>query len=299
MSKKLLLADGSATIQKIAAISLCHTDFEIASARTGSEAFRLAKEDLPDVIALDTVAPDSAGYDVCAQLRSASELAHVPVLLLTGASHPIDEARAAQCGASDWLQKPFDSQLLIEKIHILAGLPVPAPLPGVRAAGKPAPAPGPMAGVPAPLSAPATMAVHPHQAPAAAPPASRPPMAPMSPGARPPQPAMQRPPMPGAHGMTRPPPPAAMRGAPLPGMHPAMRGAPAPMPGQAGAGHHPQPYTSAYPLDPHAQEQMLRAVLQSVSREVIEKVVWEVVPQLAETIIREELERLIQSRGGT
>ena len=78
-----------------------------------------------------------------------------------------------------------------------------------------------------------------------------------------------------------------------------MRGAPAPMPGQAGAGHHPQPYTSAYPLDPHAQEQMLRAVLQSVSREVIEKVVWEVVPQLAETIIREELERLIQSRGGT
>ena len=52
------------------------------------------------------------------------------------------------------------------------------------------------------------------------------------------------------------------------------------------------------PADPRAQEQMLRAMMQEISRDIIEKVVWEVVPQLAETMIREEMERLIQSRGG-
>ena len=58
------------------------------------------------------------------------------------------------------------------------------------------------------------------------------------------------------------------------------------------------PQRPVIPADPRAQEQMLRAMMQEISRDIIEKVVWEVVPQLAETMIREELERLIQSRGG-
>ena len=45
-------------------------------------------------------------------------------------------------------------------------------------------------------------------------------------------------------------------------------------------------------------EALLREALSKASREVIEKVVWEVVPQLAETIIREHLDELVKSRGG-
>ena len=44
-------------------------------------------------------------------------------------------------------------------------------------------------------------------------------------------------------------------------------------------------------------EALLRAALSRASREVIEKIAWEVVPELAETIIREELERLMKERG--
>ena len=43
-------------------------------------------------------------------------------------------------------------------------------------------------------------------------------------------------------------------------------------------------------------EATLRAALSAASKEVIEKIAWEVVPQLAETIIREELDRLIKER---
>jgi hypothetical protein len=45
-------------------------------------------------------------------------------------------------------------------------------------------------------------------------------------------------------------------------------------------------------------EAALRAALSGASREVIEKIVWEVVPQLAETIIRENLDRLVKNRQG-
>ena len=58
---------------------------------------------------------------------------------------------------------------------------------------------------------------------------------------------------------------------------------------------HVQP---AQPVAAPSQEELLRTALQSASRELIEKIAWEVVPQLAETIVREELERLIKARGG-
>ena len=54
----------------------------------------------------------------------------------------------------------------------------------------------------------------------------------------------------------------------------------------------------AQPVAAPSQEELLRTALQSASRELIEKIAWEVVPQLAETIVREELERLIKARGG-
>jgi len=366
MSKKLLLADASATLQKVAAICLSHTEFQLVVAKTGAEAIQLAKTAVPDVIALDTVAADSAGYETCAQIRADPDLAHLPVILLSGAAHPIDEARAAQCGASDTLQKPFDSQLLIEKVHALAGLPIPEPLPGVRAirrpatatasappsAATPAAAPRPVAPVAAPsvpgarppmpsvppgapgarppmpaMSRPPTVAPgapRPSMPPAGTPGAVRPPMTPGArppmpsvppgaPGARPPMPAMSRPPT-VAPGAPRPSmPPAGTPGAVRPPGAPSVSGTPAHAPVAPAVRmptpqHQPsiapapvapaQQVQPAQPVAAPSQEELLRTALQSASRELIEKIAWEVVPQLAETIVREELERLIKARGG-
>jgi hypothetical protein len=66
------------------------------------------------------------------------------------------------------------------------------------------------------------------------------------------------------------------------------------VPPAASTGHAPQ----APPAAADGGEAALRAALSGVSREVIERVVWEVVPQLAETIIRENLDRLVKDRQG-
>ena len=88
--------------------------------------------------------------------------------------------------------------------------------------------------------------------------------------------------------------------APLPGVP---RRDPFGLPGQAPAQHQPpQPQrTESLDLDSHrgandGGEAHLREALSKASKEVIEKIAWEVVPQLAETIIREELDRLIKDR---
>jgi hypothetical protein len=88
------------------------------------------------------------------------------------------------------------------------------------------------------------------------------------------------------------------------------------VPAAATTGHRPEPVTAAAPAHPPAVvqggsgvvhglasgadggEAALREALSQASREVIERVVWEVVPQLAETIIRENLDRLTQARRG-
>jgi hypothetical protein len=60
----------------------------------------------------------------------------------------------------------------------------------------------------------------------------------------------------------------------------------------------PVPASAPAPAPGDASEAVLRDALSKASREVIERVVWEVVPQLAETIIRENLDRLVKSRQG-
>jgi hypothetical protein len=72
-----------------------------------------------------------------------------------------------------------------------------------------------------------------------------------------------------------------------------------PMPGQPMRPPPQQAPTESLSLDDKPAdggEAQLRAALSAASKEVIEKIAWEVVPQLAETIIREELDRLIKER---
>lgn len=214
------------------------------------------------------------------------------------------------------------------------GIP-PGTQPGVRPAGLPpppsavAPPRAPMGMGPPGMRPPGAPGMaHPAQPgmmrppgqPGMPPPGMRPPG---QPGMAPGQPGMMRPP--GQPGMMHPGQPGMMRPPGQPGMPPQGFPRPpggAPLPGQApvrrdpfGLGAAPGPglprppmqqhqrmqqHTESLSLDDRADggEAILRDALSRASKEVIEKIAWEVVPQLAETIIREELERLIKERDG-
>jgi CheY-like chemotaxis protein len=167
MGKKILLADDSITIQKVIELTFSDEDFEVVTVGNGRLAIEKVQEVRPDVVLCDIIMPEKDGYDVCDFIKKQPTLAHIPVLLLTGAFEPFDQDRAARVGCDGFLAKPFEPQTLIAKVKDLLSqvaarppLPVaPAPTPAPTFAAPPAPALSPpaassLSALPAPLGEP-------------------------------------------------------------------------------------------------------------------------------------------------
>ena len=67
--------------------------------------------------------PGRSGYDIARHLRDTPRLAHIPVVLLTGAFDQVDEARASAVGCDRVLAKPFDPQVVIACVRELLARP--------------------------------------------------------------------------------------------------------------------------------------------------------------------------------
>ncbi|WP_432823895.1 response regulator [Trichloromonas sp.] len=119
MSRKLLLADDSITIQKVIGITFVNEDFDLSVVDNGDAALEKARAERPDLILADVFMPGKNGYELCAAVKSDPALAGVPVLLLTGTFEPFDEGKANSAGADGWIAKPFESQTLISRVREL------------------------------------------------------------------------------------------------------------------------------------------------------------------------------------
>ncbi|MCD4688982.1 MAG: response regulator [Desulfuromonadaceae bacterium] len=116
MSKKVLLADDSVTIQRVVKIILADGDYALQVADNGEAAFDKAQVDRPDIVLADVYMPGKNGYELCAAIKQEPTLAGVPVLLLSGTFEAFDESKALAAGADGWIAKPFESLALIEQI---------------------------------------------------------------------------------------------------------------------------------------------------------------------------------------
>lgn len=124
MGKRVLLADDSATIQKLVKMALSGTSYELHSAFDGREALKKTNEVAPDIILADAIMPDMDGYELCQAVKADPRLSGVPVVLLIGRFQPFDEARAEAAGIDERMIKPFSASRLIELIEkLLANAP--------------------------------------------------------------------------------------------------------------------------------------------------------------------------------
>jgi DNA-binding response OmpR family regulator len=117
MSRKLLLADDSITIQKVVELVLSEEDFQIKAVNNGNDALNQVEVFHPDVVLADIEMPGVNGYQLCDKIKKNSATAHISVLLLAGAFEPLDEDLAKNVRADDYIVKPFESQELINKIN--------------------------------------------------------------------------------------------------------------------------------------------------------------------------------------
>jgi CheY-like chemotaxis protein len=117
MTRTILLADDSVTIQKVVELTFLDEDVKVVSVGNGSDALAKFEDVRPDVVLADVHMPGADGYEVCDAARRV--LPGVPVLLLVGTFELFDPERAAAAGASGHLKKPFDSQELLRRVREL------------------------------------------------------------------------------------------------------------------------------------------------------------------------------------
>ena len=151
MSHKLLLADDSVTIQRVIELTFADEDVQVIAVGDGRQAIERIETERPDIVLADVGMPERDGYEVAAFVKNTAHLAHIPVLLLTGAFEPIDEQRASAAGCDGVLAKPFEPHMVITRVkELLARASSAAPIPAYPAGEPPRGAtPGP-GGVTAP-----------------------------------------------------------------------------------------------------------------------------------------------------
>ncbi|MGH2764503.1 MAG: diguanylate cyclase, partial [Actinomycetota bacterium] len=91
---------------------------EVVTARTGWEAVRVAREQLPWLLILDATMPDVSGYEICRRLRSDWRFADRSIILLASESLPEQRSFGLAAGADDFVLKPFDLVELADRVRL-------------------------------------------------------------------------------------------------------------------------------------------------------------------------------------
>ncbi len=121
MTLKLLVADDSATIQKIISLAFSLEDAVVESVSAGDAAMDAVRAFKPHIVLADVFMPGLNGYEVCERIKQDPELSNTPVILLVGTFEPFDESEAARVGCNAHLTKPFDTSEMIETVRSLVG----------------------------------------------------------------------------------------------------------------------------------------------------------------------------------
>src|SRR5438874_12125799 len=93
--------------------------YDVAVAHDGLEGLRKAQTLLPDVIVLDLMLPSLSGLDICRELRRGERTRNLPILMLTARSEETDQVVGFTTGADDYVTKPFNTKVLLQRIKAL------------------------------------------------------------------------------------------------------------------------------------------------------------------------------------
>jgi DNA-binding response OmpR family regulator len=116
-NKKILLVEDDPNFGAILKDYLMLNDFDVTHAKNGMEGFEKFKKDTYDLCILDVMMPYKDGYTLAREIREKNQ--DVPIVFLTAKSMKEDVLKGYKVGADDYLNKPFDSEVLLMKIKAI------------------------------------------------------------------------------------------------------------------------------------------------------------------------------------
>jgi len=116
---EILVVEDSPTQQEQIQHLLEGHGFTIKTASNGMQALQHLRKRRPDLVISDIVMPEMDGYALCAEMKSDASLKEIPVILLTSLASPEDIIKGLQCGADNFIKKPFDERYLLSRVEYI------------------------------------------------------------------------------------------------------------------------------------------------------------------------------------
>ena len=113
---KVLLVEDEPTLAMIIKDTLDGNEFDITLAANGEEGLSRYAEIKPDIIVADIMMPKMDGWEVCRQIRKDSK---VPIIMLTAKGEEMDELQGFECGADEYIAKPFSPKILTARVDAI------------------------------------------------------------------------------------------------------------------------------------------------------------------------------------
>ncbi|OGQ82022.1 MAG: hypothetical protein A3F90_20400 [Deltaproteobacteria bacterium RIFCSPLOWO2_12_FULL_60_19] len=115
----VLVVEDSPTQAQLLQHLLEEHGYKVTVTVNGKEALAVLREREPSIVISDIVMPEMDGFALCKEIKSRKKLKDIPVVLLTSLSNPQDVIRGLQCGADNFIRKPYEGKYLISRIHQL------------------------------------------------------------------------------------------------------------------------------------------------------------------------------------
>lgn len=116
---RILIADDEVTLLEMLYAALKGARYDVVLAHDGEEALDQVDKTKPDMVLLDIQMPKIDGYEVCRRIKSDVFLRHIPVLMLTAQIGTRHKVTGLECGADDYVTKPFDMDELLARIRTI------------------------------------------------------------------------------------------------------------------------------------------------------------------------------------
>ena len=114
--QSLLIVDDDPQLRQYIA-QIFNDKFVIYEAESGEEGLKLAEQNIPDIIISDVTMGEMNGIELIKSIKATASLSHIPVILLTGTSSKETQLKGAECGADDYITKPFEKEFLLARVE--------------------------------------------------------------------------------------------------------------------------------------------------------------------------------------
>jgi DNA-binding response OmpR family regulator len=114
--RTVAVVDDEPDILELVTMNLDRAGFDVVSFSRSSHLMDYLKENVPDLVILDLMLPDTHGTEICRAIRTSNRLAGIPVIMLTAMVEEADRVAGLEMGADDYVTKPFSPRELVARV---------------------------------------------------------------------------------------------------------------------------------------------------------------------------------------